>query len=126
MGYQVSKDEFGELVEEALRELPPEFAQFIEEIPIEIHDSPSKQQLESLKIKRGGTLLGLYSGRPRTVRSVEHSGVLPDRIYLFQGPIQSIVGSREELVLQIRKTLLHEIGHHFGMSEDDLERLGYQ
>jgi predicted Zn-dependent protease with MMP-like domain len=70
-------------------------------------------------------LLGLYVGRPRTQRSVEDSGALPDVIYLFQRNIESICHSEEELIAQVRKTVLHEIGHHFGMSEEDLDALGY-
>jgi predicted Zn-dependent protease with MMP-like domain len=126
MAYRVSKDEFAELVETALAELPAEFAEFLEEVPIEIQDAPSPSQLRIAGLRPGGLLLGLYRGRPRTLRSVEDSGVMPDIIYIFQEHIQAVARSREDLVRQVRITVLHEIGHHFGMDEDDLDRLGYR
>jgi len=123
---RISKDDFADLVEQALEELPEEFAQFLEEVPIEICDRPSPQQLRLARVPKDGLLLGLYQGRPRTRRSVEDSGVMPDVIYIFQEHIQAVARTREDLVRQARITVLHEIGHHFGMSEEDLERLGYR
>jgi len=121
----VSKAHFSELVEQALKDLPREFAEFLEEVPIEVMDDPSAKQLQTAGVTRG-TLLGLYRGRPRTKRNVEDSGVVPDVIYIFQKTIESICHSEVELVKQVRITVLHEIGHHFGMTEEDLERLGYR
>jgi predicted Zn-dependent protease with MMP-like domain len=123
---RVSREDFGELVETALEELPEEFRQFLEEVPIEICDHPSPGQLHRAKVPPHGLLLGLYEGRPRTRRSVEDSGVMPDVIYIFQEHIEAVARTREELVRQVRITVLHEIGHHFGMSEEDLEKLGYR
>jgi predicted Zn-dependent protease with MMP-like domain len=123
--YQVSKARFSELVQQAMEELPAEFAQFVEEVPVEVRDRPGPREMENLHLKAGQVLLGLYRGRPRTVRSVEDSGTMPDVIYIFQEPIEQVCGSEEELVAQVRTTVLHEIGHHFGMSEEDLARLGY-
>src|SRR5580765_265919 len=119
MSYRASKDEFASLVETALEELPAEFQEFLEEVPIEIRDRPTPRQLEQARVPRGGLLLGLYQGRPRTRRSVEDSGVMPDVIYIFQDHIQAVARSREDLVRQVRVTVLHEIGHHFGMSKED-------
>ena len=125
MAYRVSKTKFAELVEAALAELPPEFAKFLEEVPMEIRDRPTPAELAGLNIGPGSLLLGLYRGRPRTQRSVEDSGTLPDVIYIFQETIQAVCNTEQELVKQVRKTVLHEIGHHFGLSEQDLDRLGY-
>lgn len=125
MAYPVSKDQFGRLVEMALEELPEPFAQFVAEVPIEVRNRPTVAQKQELGLGRGQVLLGLYRGRPRTQRSVEDSGLLPDVIYLFQTNIEQICDSEIELIEQVRKTVLHEIGHHFGMDEDDLEQLGY-
>jgi predicted Zn-dependent protease with MMP-like domain len=125
VAFHVSKAQFGRLVEEALAELPDEFAKFVEEIPVEIRDYPSPAQLRRARVRRGNTLLGLYQGRPRNVRSVEDSGALPDMIFIFQQPIESICDDEAQLVQQVRTTVLHEIGHHFGMDEKDLENLGY-
>lgn len=125
MPFRVSKRRFGELVERALDELPEQFAELLEEVPVEVRDRPTPAQLKQLGLSRGELLLGLYQGRPRTERSVEDSGRLPDVIYIFQEPIESVSAGEEELVQQVRKTVLHEIGHHFGMDEEDLDELGY-
>jgi|SRR5271170_7155623 len=125
MPCHVSKSDFAELVEKALAELPAEFATALDEMSVEIKDWPTPQQLLLAGVKRNGLLLGLYHGRPTTLRSVEESGRLPDVIYLFQGSIEEICQNSDELIQQVRTTVLHEIGHHFGMSEEDLRRLGY-
>jgi predicted Zn-dependent protease with MMP-like domain len=125
MPYRVSKPVFGELVERALQELPPSFADFLEEVPIEVRDRPTPIQMQRLGMRKNSLLLGLYHGRPLTQRSVEDSGRLPDVIYIFQEPIELVSQNEDQLVDQVRKTVLHEIGHHFGMSEADLEELGY-
>jgi predicted Zn-dependent protease with MMP-like domain len=123
---RVSKAHFYELVESALQELPDEFAKFLEEVPVEVLDRPSARQLEIARVSGDQLLLGLYHGRPRTKRNIEDSGAMPDVIYIFQEPIQAVCRNEAELVRQVRVTVLHEIGHHFGLSEDDLERLGYR
>lgn len=125
MAYRVSQSVFAELVERALAELPPDFARFVEEVPIEIRDHSSAEQRRRLGLGPGQLLLGLYEGRPRTRRSVQDSGVMPDVVYIFQHDIQQASNSEEELVMQVRKTVLHEIGHHFGLTEEDLDALGY-
>jgi predicted Zn-dependent protease with MMP-like domain len=125
MPYRVSKAEFMDLVESAVADLPEEFARFLEEVPIEVHDLPTASQQARLRTEHGSLLLGLYVGRPRTRRSVEDSGAMPDVIYLFQKNIESICHSEAQLIEQVRKTVLHEIGHHFGMTEEDLDALGY-
>ena len=122
---RVGKAIFAELVERALSELPPRFADLLEEVPVEIRDRPDAQQLRAARVGQDSLLLGLYRGRPRTVRSVEDSGQVPDVIYIFQENIEQVCNSRKELIDQVRKTVLHEIGHHFGLSEQDLADLGY-
>lgn len=125
MAHHVSKADFERLVERALAELPAQFARVIEEVPIEIRTRPTRRELRSVGLEENGLLLGLYRGRPRTVRSVEDSGTMPDVIYIFQEDVELACDSEEELVTQVRTTVLHEIGHHFGMSEEDLDELGY-
>jgi len=125
MAYRVSKPRFGQLVEQALDELPPEFAEFLTEVPVEVRDRPTPAQCSSVGLGPRSLLLGLYQGRPRTQRSVEDSGRIPDAIYVFQESIEQICDNEQELVAQVRKTVLHEIGHHFGMDEEDLTKLGY-
>lgn len=125
MSCKLSKGLFNDVILRALEELPPDFAQATETLRIEVRDRPSRRMLSDAGVESGHTLLGLYQGRPATRRSVEDSAVLPDVIYLFQRELEEISGSEEQLQDEIRRTLLHEIGHHFGLDEDDLERLGY-
>jgi predicted Zn-dependent protease with MMP-like domain len=125
MAWHVSKSKFDGLVERALADLPEPFAGFLEEVPVEVRDRPSAGQLRRAGLGGNELLLGLYQGRPRTERSVEDSGTLPDVIYIFQEDIELVCDSEDALVEQVRKTVLHEIGHHFGMTEEDLDELGY-
>ena len=125
MPYRVSKQRFAELVEEALRELPEPFAAHLEEVSVEIKDRPTDKQLKDQGLEDDELLLGLYVGHPMTERSVEYSGMLPDAIYVFQEDIELVSRSEKELIQQVRTTVLHEIGHHFGMDENDLDDLGY-
>ena len=125
MPHHVSKARFAELVDQAVRALPAQFAAALNEVPIEIRDRPSRKMLRSLGLEDDELLLGLYHGRPRTERSVEDSARLPDVIYIFQDDVELASDSEPELIEQVRTTVLHELGHHFGMSEDDLDALGY-
>ena len=125
MAHRVSKSKFADLVEQALAELPPQFAQHLEEVAIEIRDRPTAAQLKSVGLGRRDLLLGLYHGRPRTERSVLDGAHLPDVIFLFQEDIEQVSDSEADLGSEVRTTVLHEIGHHFGMTEDDLDDLGY-
>ena len=125
MAYHVSKAQFAKLVERALSELPAPFAEYLEEISIEIRDRPTRRQLADLGLKDDELLLGLYHGRPRTERSVLDGPAMPDVIYIFQEDVELVSDSEQQLVAEVRTTVLHEIGHHFGMGEDDLDELGY-
>ena len=125
MACHVSKAEFARYVEQALAELPEPFASHIEQITVEIKDRPTRQQLRSVGLDPNELLFGLYQGVAMPDRSVEHSGVLPDRILIFQEDHEIACDSPAQLVEEIRTTVLHEIGHHFGMDEDDLDEVGY-
>jgi predicted Zn-dependent protease with MMP-like domain len=98
MAYQVSKQRFGQLVEQALELLPEQFARFLEEVPVEVRDRSSPKQRQSVGLEKGHLLLGLYHGRPLTERSVEQSGTMPDVIYIFQEDVQLACDSEDELV----------------------------
>ena len=125
MAYQVSKQRFGELVEQALGKLPEQFQSFLEEVAIEVTDLPTTSQRRAAGTDAKPLLLGLYTGRPRTERSIEESAYLPDRIFIFQQNIEQVCNSEQQLIEQVRITVLHEIGHHFGLSEEDLDELNY-
>ena len=127
------RDAFDALLEEIIAELPDELREKLEFVPLVVEDFPSLALLEEMGIDpEEDDLCGLHSGVPLTERSVEQSGVLPETIMIFREPIMAMAGTRnplgrkrEELRHEIRVTLLHELGHHFGLDEDDLERLGY-
>jgi predicted Zn-dependent protease with MMP-like domain len=123
--YHVSKRRFGELVEQALAGVPEPFATYMEEVSVEVRQRPTPRQLKETGVKRDGLLLGLYVGHPMTQRSVEQDSRLPDIVYIFQEDIELASETEQDLVRQIFTTVLHEIGHHFGLDEDDLDKLGY-
>jgi predicted Zn-dependent protease with MMP-like domain len=125
MAYHVSKADFARHVERALAELPEPFASHLEQITVEVVDRPTRKQLRSVGLKDDELLFGLYQGVSLPDRSVQHSGVLPDRILIFQEDHEIACDTAKELEEEIRTTVLHEIGHHFGMDEDDLDELGY-
>jgi predicted Zn-dependent protease with MMP-like domain len=126
MPYPVSKAQFAELVERALGLLPKQFADALEEVRVEIRDRPTRKELKSVGLSPNHLLLGLYVGRPITERPLDaETGRLPDVIYIFQDDVQEVAETEADLVEQVRITVLHELGHHFGMDEDDLEELGY-
>ena len=125
MPYHVSKAKFASHVEEALADLPESFADYIEEVPVDIRDRPTRKQLKSVGLDDDELLMGLYVGIPLTEKSVLHSGQPPGVIYIFQEDIELVCDDAEQLVREVRVTVLHELGHHFGLNEDDLERLGY-
>ncbi len=121
----LSCEEFEDIVEQALAGIPVSFAQYLANIVIEVEETPDQATVKSLGLRSNTELLGLYHGVPLTDRSVSHSGQMPDRITIYQRNIERVVTSRCELIEQVRKTVLHEIGHHFGLDEDDLFEAGY-
>ncbi len=121
----MSADEFGAVVEETLADLPEAFGTYLENVVIEVQLRPDERVLRRAEIGDGRSLLGIYIGRPLTEKSVEAVAAMPDRIILFQRNLERACRTRRQLVAEIRKTVYHEIGHHFGMDEDDLDALGY-
>jgi predicted Zn-dependent protease with MMP-like domain len=124
MPIRLSEEEFDELVEQAMESLPEEFLQYMENISVEVRPLPSPRQERRGKNRRT-VLLGLYVGVPLTKKSVEAPYEWPEEIFIFQRNIETVCDTREEIVQQVRQTVLHEVGHHFGMSEKDLRRWGY-
>ena len=88
-----------------------------------IKDYPSNEQLRSVGLDHPLELLGLYDGIPLTERSVFHTGVQPDRIFIFQRPIEAMCESDEEIESEVRHTVIHEVGHFFGISDERLHEL---
>ncbi len=126
MPHEVSDVEFAQLVEKAISRLPDRWRATIEkDVPVQIRPRPSRKQLRDLDMEPDELLLGLYEGVPLTERHLEDHARLPDVITLFKEDIEDVSEDSQDLIDQVRITLLHELGHHFGLDEDDLEALGY-
>lgn len=110
------------LVQETVHELPEEFKSQIDNVDIHVEIWPSFEDLQSIRAHPGTILFGLYRGIPKTKRGLGYSAVLPDRITIFAGPIFSISKTVQQAKDTIRSTVLHEIGHFFGMSEEDIRK----
>ncbi len=118
--------EFERLVEQAIDSLPPRFLRHLENVEVVVEDTPTLDELRSVGIDPGGTLLGLYQGVPQSRRDTWYGNVLPDRIVIYQRPIEAMARDGREVRRQIRLTLMHEIGHYFGLREDELNDAGYE
>jgi len=114
---RVSPDRFERLVAEAIDSLPAPFAARLQNVEIVIETWPSRRQLRDADTPAGDTLLGLYEGVPLTERGSGYGMVLPDKISLFQGPIERSARSDEEIPQIVYDTLWHEVAHYFGMTE---------
>lgn len=115
----VSEDEFDELIGRALDELPDRFRRYLDNIVVAAEAEPSRREMDEMGLSPRQTLFGIYRGVPLTRREANFAG-LPDQIVIFRGPILRFAASRLEAVEQIRATVLHEIGHHFGLSDAEL------
>jgi len=122
----VGQDDFGVVLRKALSELPTMFHEALANVAVVVEDWPPDSLLDELGIPPDDTLYGFYHGVPLPERSVQDSGLLPDTISVYRGPLIEDFPDRTELCRQIRITLLHEIGHYFGMDEEELSRLGYR
>jgi predicted Zn-dependent protease with MMP-like domain len=117
----MTRDLFKALVEEAIDTIPRRFARAIRNVAIVIEDRPSSELLATMEMEPGDGLLGLYEGVPLTERQWAHGNVLPDRITLFQREIEDdCENDEDEIVIAIGETLIHELGHYFGLSEDEI------
>ncbi len=115
---------FEQLVVQAIDSLPDEIHERLENIDVVVANMPTRDQLRHLKGKRGGMLLGLYEGVPLTERTHGYGFVMPDKITIFQRPIESICRNDTQVVVEIQRVVRHEIAHHFGIDDDRLEELG--
>ena len=122
MAVQVSPERFEALVAEALDSIPPDLSEYMENVAVVVQDWPSAAQQDGHR----GTLLGLYQGVSLTNRGpLSYSGVMPDRITIFREPHCRLVNDEDELRLRIAITVVHEVAHHFGISDARLAELGW-
>jgi predicted Zn-dependent protease with MMP-like domain len=119
----VTRAKFRQLVDEALETIPQKFRDAMQNMAIVVEDEPTPEQLAQVEIEPPDTLLGLYEGTPLTERHWAHGNTLPDKVTLFQGPIEDASDDEDDLVVAIGETLIHEIGHYFGLSEEEIEEI---
>jgi len=122
---------FDDQVDKVLAEMPPAVHELLERVPLHVEDHPSEEVMLDRDVEYLDDLCGLYTGIPLTQRSIEHSGTLPDVVTIYREGILTAAADRvgrirnDRLREEIRITILHELGHHHGLTEDDLSELGY-
>jgi predicted Zn-dependent protease with MMP-like domain len=121
--FELDLAEFQEVITEAIESLPDEFKSKLDNVDVVVEDHPPRAFTR--KLPPGGLLLGLYQGVPQKRRTSRYSLVMPDKISIYKKNIEAISSSREDIYKRIRKTLLHEIGHHFSLTDMDLRRMGW-
>jgi predicted Zn-dependent protease with MMP-like domain len=120
---RVTRQRFEELVAQAIDGLPEEFAELLENVAVVVEEEPSDDDLREVEIDPEDPdrdeLFGIYQGVPLADRDSFYSQ-LPDRVAIFRGPILRSCTSRREILREVRDTVVHELGHHFGLDEDDM------
>jgi predicted Zn-dependent protease with MMP-like domain len=120
---RISREEFEALVERAVEQLPEEFQEALDNVAVMVEEEPSEEDLEEVGIDPedpdADELFGLYQGVPLAQRDTQYGG-LPDRVLIFRGPILRACETRREAIREIRDTVQHELGHYFGLEEDEL------
>jgi predicted Zn-dependent protease with MMP-like domain len=122
-GKTVRRQDFEKLVAEALDELPGEFRCLLWNIVIIVETEPSRTLLEDMGLWPDGTLFGLYEGLPLPERGASYGNVLPDRVTIFQRPIEAMYRTQHEIKNAVQETVLHELGHYFGLDDAQLDEL---
>jgi predicted Zn-dependent protease with MMP-like domain len=117
---ELSRAEFERVVSEALETLPKRFADMVENVVIAVEDEPNREDLESLDDDDDSELLGIYRGVALTERSYDETPFLPDEIAVFRGPINRVTSTREEALHEVRETVIHELGHYFGLDDEEM------
>lgn len=119
----ISDEEFEKLIAKAMDELPQEYLANMDNVAVVYADEPSVEQSQKQGVRSGELLLGLYEGIPLTARlSSGYSGVLPDKITLFKNPLWAVSGNHEDFFQQIKRTLWHEIAHHYGLGHGEMDK----
>jgi predicted Zn-dependent protease with MMP-like domain len=125
MPVKLSEEEFDRIVAHAVDRIPPEIRQHLENIVITVKKRPSRQMMREMGMHPDDYPLGLFQGVPLIERSATIPPLYPDMIYLFQEPLEEICNTREELEEEIEVTVVHEVAHYIGMTEERLAELGY-
>lgn len=116
---RVTMDEFETLVERALEQLPPEFAELLDNIAVVVEEEPEPELLREMGMDEDEELLGLYRGVPLGERETG-TFALPDQVSIYRQPLLRVCRSRRELIREVRDTVVHELGHYFGLSDEEM------
>ena len=120
----MTRERFTRLVEEALQDIPRSFRDEMKNVAVVVEDEPSREILEEMEMDpEEESLFGLYQGTPLPERGWAHGNALPDRISIYQFPIEDACEDDEEIRTCVAETVIHEFGHHFGMSEEEIEEI---
>jgi predicted Zn-dependent protease with MMP-like domain len=119
----MNRSAFEQHVSDSLATIPKRFRDAMRNIVIVVEDEPSAALLRQMEIDPPDTLFGLYQGVPLTERRWDYGNALPDRIILFQGPHEREAQDEDDLIVSIAETLIHEVGHYFGLSEEEIEAI---
>lgn len=119
----MERERFESLVAKAIDDLPREFLDMLENVDIVVEDYPNPAQLRKSEVGHHETLLGLYEGVPQTRRTSGYNMVLPDKITMFQKPLEAQCSNDDQVYAEVKKTLQHEIAHHFGISDERLREI---
>ncbi len=122
---KLDRKRFEKIVAEALDELPEEIGEALSNIYVVVEQWPSEETIREMNMRSRHELLALYEGIPLTERNTDYGAVLPDKITIFQGPIQAMGSSLPELIDEIKIAVVHEVAHHFGIEDERLHELGY-
>jgi predicted Zn-dependent protease with MMP-like domain len=120
----MTRERFTQLVEEAVHEIPRRFRKAMKNVALVVEEEPAAEVLDDLDVDPEDTLFGLYQGTPLTQRGWGYGNALPDRISIYQHPIEEACGEDEDEIRDcITETVIHEFGHYFGMSEEEIEEI---
>lgn len=122
---KLNDKEFDRIVKRAIRRIPEELRQHLDNVLITVRKRPSQEMLEEMEVPPGEELLGFFSGIPLVEQSVTDPPLYSDTIFIFQEPLEEMCRTVEELEEEIELTVVHEIAHYFGIDEERLEELGY-
>jgi predicted Zn-dependent protease with MMP-like domain len=118
----MTPEEFEQLVNAGIEAIPKKFLDLLDNVAVVIEDYPSPEQMQKLQLKPGWTLFGLYEGVPKTKRGNPYVVIMPDKITIFRGPILQAAQEPEAIKELVKKTVWHEIAHHFGLDHDGISR----
>ena len=119
----MTRDRFERLVEEALRDIPRRFRDAMKNVAVIVEDEPPDHVLHDMDMGPEDELFGLYEGTPLPERSASYGNTLPDRISIYQVPIEQACDTDDDIRICVAETVIHELGHYFGMSEEEIEEI---